>query len=195
MRVKKARETNSKESVGSLLIMPSLTLFFIIQPPRYLYMACHLAASIRTHLPPEVEIVGYCPANVFDEMAKEPLEVLRRLRCKVVRMETDGFFAPDYPHGNKIIASLAPKETDFAAFLDSDMAFIAPCTIEELIAAGQVGVVPSTSMRWADQSIWDDIYGAFDMDLPSERITMTRDKRKDVLPYFNAGLVVIDETA
>ncbi len=174
--------------------MPSLTLHFIIQPPGYLYMACHLAASIRTHLPPEVEVIGYCPADVYDEMGKEPLEVLRRLRCKVERLETAGFFDPAYPHGNKLIAALAPKTTDYAAFLDSDMAFLRPCTIEELVAPGQVGMVPATSMRWADQSIWDDIYGVFDMPVPAERIKMTRDRRIDAVPYFNAGLFVIDET-
>ena len=173
--------------------MPSLTLYFIIQPPEYLYMACHLAASIRTHLPPEVELIGYCPASQFDEMGEAPLEVLRRLRCKVERLETDGYFDPAYPHGNKIIATLAPKTTDYAAFLDSDMAFLRPCTIEELIAEGQIGMVPSTSMRWADQSVWDDIYGVFGMPVPEERITMTRDQREDVVSYFNAGLLVIDE--
>ena len=62
--------------------MPSLTLYFIIEPPKYLYMACHLAASIRCHLPPDVELIGYCPAETYDQMSKEPLEVLRRLRCK-----------------------------------------------------------------------------------------------------------------
>ena len=174
--------------------MPSLTLHFIIQPPGYLYMACHLAASIRTHLPPEVEVIGYCPADVYDEMGKEPLEVLRRLRCKVERLETAGFFDPAYPHGNKLIAALAPKTTDYAAFLDSDMAFLRPCTIEELVAPAQVGMVPATSMRWADQSIWDDIYGVFGMPVPAERIKMTRDQRIDAVPYFNAGLFVIDET-
>lgn len=174
-------------------MMPSLTLYFIIQPPQYLYMACHLAASIRTHFPPEVEVIGYCPAPYHDQMDKAPLEVLRRLRVRVERLETDGFFDPDYPHGNKLIALLAPKSTDYAAFLDSDMAFLRPCTVEELAAPGQVGMVPATSMRWADQSIWDDIYGVFDMPVPSERITMTRDQRLDVVPYFNAGLIVTDE--
>lgn len=174
--------------------MPSLTLYFIIQPPGYLYMACHLAASIRTHLPADVEMIGYCPADVYDQMNPEPLEVLRRLRCTVVRMETDGFFDPVYPHGNKIIATLAPKKTDYAAFLDSDMAFLRPCTVEEIVAKGQIGMVPSTSMRWAPQAVWDDIYGSFDMKVPQERITLTRDKREQVVPYFNAGLFVIDET-
>jgi len=173
--------------------MPSLTLYFIIQPPSYLYMACHLAASIRTHLPADVELIGYCPADVYDQMNPEPLEVLRRLRCKVQRMETGGFFDSVYPHGNKIIATLAPKETDYAAFLDSDMAFLRPCSVEEIIAKGQIGMVPSTSMRWAPQSVWDDVYGTFDMEVPPERITLTRDKREQVVPYFNAGLFVIDE--
>lgn len=174
--------------------MPSLTLYFIIQPPDYLYMACHLAASIRTHLPPEVEVVGYCPADMFDDMAKEPREVLRRLRCRVERLETADIFDPAYPHGNKLIAALAPKTTDFSAFLDSDMAFLRGCSVDELVSQGQVGMVPATSMRWAEQAIWEDIYGIFDMEVPAERIRLTRDKRFDAVPYFNAGLFVVDET-
>ena len=173
--------------------MPRLTLYFIIQPPQYLYMACHLAASVRCHLPPDVELVGYCPAGMMDDMGDAPKEVLRRLRCRIEPLETEGVFSSDYPHGNKILAAVVPKTTDFAAFLDSDMAFLRPCDVSELVSDGQVGMVPSTSMRWADQSIWDDIYGAFDMPVPDERISMTRDKRHKVAPYFNAGLIVTDE--
>ena len=173
---------------------PSLTLFFVVEPPNYLYMGCHLAASIRKYLPPDVQMIGYCPAHRWGEMAPEPLEVLRRLRCEVRPIEAEGRFDPAYPHGNKILATLAPKETDYAAFLDSDMLFLKPCTVEELVSAGQIGMVPASSMRWAPQEVWGQIYGTFGMEVPAERMTMTRDKRKKVAPYFNAGLIVVDET-
>lgn len=172
---------------------PSLTLFFVVEPPNYLYMACHLAASIRKFLPPEVKLIGYCPKHRWAEMEREPLEVLRRLRCEVRPIDAEGRFDPVYPHGNKILATLEPKETDFAAFLDSDMLFLQPCRVEELVSPGEIGMVPASSMRWAPQTVWDQIYGAFGMSVPEERITMTRDKRKEVAPYFNAGLIVVDE--
>lgn len=173
---------------------PSLTLFFIVEPPNYLYMGCHLAASIRKFLPPDVRIVGYCPQHRWADMAPEPLEVLRRLRCEVRPIRVEGMFDPSYPHGNKILATLDPKDTDFAAFLDSDMLFLKPCSIEELTSPGQIGMVPATSMRWAPQDVWKRIYATFGMPVPDQRITMTRDQRHAVVPYFNAGLVVVDET-
>ncbi len=172
---------------------PSLTLFFIVEPPAYLYMACHLAASIRKYLPPEVRMIGYCPRHRWAEMEREPLEVLRRLRCEILPIEAEGRFDPPYPHGNKILATLEPKDTDFAAFLDTDMMFLRPCTVAELVSSGQIGLVPAGSMRWAPQTVWDGIYGTFGIDVPKERITLMRDKRLEVVPYFNAGLVVIDE--
>ena len=175
------------------LQQPSLTLFFVVEPPNYLYMGCHLAASIRKFLPPEVTVIGYCPKHRWAEMEREPLEVLRRLRVEVRPIEAEGAFDPAYPHGNKILATLAPKDTDFAAFLDSDMLFLQPCLVEELVSPGQIGMVAASSMRWAQQTVWDDIYGAFGMAVPEERITMNRDKRKPVAPYFNAGLIVVDE--
>ena len=42
---------------------PTITLFFIVEPPMYQYIACYLAASIRRHLDPEILLVGYCPAH------------------------------------------------------------------------------------------------------------------------------------
>jgi hypothetical protein len=171
----------------------SLTLYFIVEPPNYQVMACHLAASARMHMPHDVVLIGYCPQHRMDELDPNAVETLRRLRCEVRGFEATGKFDPAYPHGNKLLAALEPKETDFSAFLDSDMLFVRDCAPEELITPGKIGVVPSTSMRWTGQEIWDQAYGAFDMAVPEERMRLTRDKRWAVAPYFNAGLVVIDE--
>lgn len=171
----------------------SLTIFFVIEPPGYQYMACHLAASIRMHMPHDVVLIGYCPRQKLDELDRNAVEVLRRLRCQIRPIDTDGQFSSPYPHGNKLLAALDPKDTDFAAFMDSDMLMIRDCDISEITKAGAVGMSPSTSMRWGPQSVWDQIYGHFDMPVPEERITFTRDKRIQAVPYFNAGLIVIDE--
>lgn len=126
----------------------SLTIFFVIEPPGYQYMACHLAASIRMHMPHDVVLIGYCPRQKLDELDRNAVEVLRRLRCQIRPIDTDGQFSSPYPHGNKLLAALDPKDTDFAAFMDSDMLMIRDCDISEITKAGAVGMSPSTSMRW-----------------------------------------------
>lgn len=172
---------------------PSLSLFFIVQPPGYQNMACYLAASIRQHLPENIELIGYCPEDLWHEIDPDVREVMARLRCDLRPFAAEGRFVGPYPHGNKILAALEPRTTRYSAFLDSDMLYVAPFSIEDVVKEGHVGVVASTSMRWAPQSIWDQIYSVFDMPVPEERITLTRDKRVPSVPYFNAGLVLFDE--
>ncbi|MEM9967909.1 MAG: hypothetical protein AAF755_07405 [Pseudomonadota bacterium] len=171
----------------------SLTLYFIAEPPNYQFMACHLAASIRMHMPRDIVLIGYCPEQKRSEVDPNVEETLRRLRCEIRTFQLGDQFETPYPQGNKLLAALEPKETDFSAFLDTDMLFVQDCVPEEFVAPGRIGVVPSTSMRWSGQEVWDQVYAAFDLPLPLERIRMTRDKRQPVVPYFNAGLVVIDE--
>lgn len=48
-------------------------------------------------------------------------------------------------------------------------------------------------MMWADASIWKDLYEVFDMDVPEERMSLMR-RRKKVPPYFSSGLVGFPET-
>ena len=168
---------------------PSLTLFFVVEPPDYLYMACHLAASIRAHMPPEVVLIGYCPAHRWADMHPAAVEVLRRLRCEIRPIETAGRFDPPYPHGNKILAALAPKQTDFAAFLDSDMLMVHPCTVGELVRPNAVGVVPT--VQGPDPSVWLMLHGIFGMQMPSAGDAITSDDHDQ--PGFDTGLIVIDE--
>ena len=48
-------------------------------------------------------------------------------------------------------------------------------------------------MVWAEQSIWDEIYGALDMDIPPERYRLMRRSAGPVIPYFSSGLVAFPE--
>jgi hypothetical protein len=173
---------------------PSLTLFFIVEPPRYQYLACYLAASIRRNMPDTVELVGYCPAGRMADLAPEVPETLRRLRCDLRPMETEGRFDPPYPHGNKILACLERRGTDYSGFLDSDILVIRKLAPEALVKEDHVSASAAASMLWAPQSIWAAIYGSLGMEVPTQRIKLMRDRRRWVAPYFSSGFVIFPET-
>lgn len=172
---------------------PSLTLFFIVEPPQYQYLACYLAASIRNHMPKEVQLVGYCPEHRIRNVHPTVIETLRRMRCDLRPMRTEGMFDTPYPHGNKIVACLQERETDFSGFVDSDVLFLGDNRIENLVSEGAVSASPAASLRWAGDEIWPPIYNAFGLEVPQERIRLMRDKRVPVPPYFSAGFVLFPE--
>ena len=171
----------------------SLTLFFIVEPPTYQYMACYLAASVRKHMRGDVQLVGYCPEHRLDALDSAVIETLRRMGCEVRGFEAEGRFDPVYPHGNKILAAQELRDTEYSGFMDSDILLIRDTYPEALIKKGHVSASVAASMRWGEQSVWTDIYAACDMPLPEERIRLMRDKRQAVLPYFSSGFVLFPE--
>ncbi|PWK59593.1 hypothetical protein [Roseicyclus mahoneyensis] len=172
---------------------PSLTLFFVVEPPTYQYIACYLAASIRQHLDAEVQLVGYCPAHRMEELDPAVTETLRRMRCEVRPMVTEGVFDPAYPHGNKIIACLQPRDTQWSGFMDSDILVMAAHDITRLLKPGHVTCSPAASILWAPADLWETVYGNFGLPVPEERITLMRDRRRQVVPYFSSGFVLFPE--
>lgn len=174
-------------------MVSSLTLFFIVEPPSYQYMACYLAASIRKHLPDDVVLIGYCPQHKIAEVDPAAVETLRRMRCELRPMKTKGRFDTEYPHGNKILACLEQRETEFSGFMDSDILMIRKNSIENLVKPGHVAASVAASMYWAPQTVWNTIYGAFDMPVTQERVMLMRDKRKPMIPYYSSGFVTFPE--
>lgn len=172
---------------------PKLTIFFIVDPPKYQDMGCFLAASIRTQFKEPVKLVGYCPSATIGEMDKKALGIYKKLDVDIRSFETGGRFEPDYPHGNKLLAALEPRDTPYSAFMDSDMLFIGENTTDQMYKEGHVSVAPATSMYWSGQKIWKDIYAACDIEPPEDRIWLARQRRRKLMPYFNAGLIVFPE--
>lgn len=171
-----------------MLDTSSVTMFYIVEPERYQFMACHLLASIRTFLPAEVKAIGYCPEHRMHEVHPAVLRAHELMGAEVRSMKTEGMWREPYPHGNKIIAALQPRETDFSVFLDSDILFINPTAPETFVSADHVSCALATSLNWADQGIWDPIYRSFGIEVPEERVKLSRSKRMS-LPYFNAGYI------
>lgn len=170
-----------------------LTIFFVVEPPKYQDMACFLAASIRCQFDEPIDLVGYCPADTIDDMDPKAVGILNSLGVDIRPIDTAGRFDPPYPHGNKMLSALEPRDTPYSAFMDSDMLFIGKNTVDAMVRPGHVSVAAATSMYWSGQTIWKDIYAACDMPMPEDRIWLSRQRRRKLMPYFNAGLIVFPE--
>lgn len=174
--------------------MPQLTVYFIVEPPEYQLMACYLAASLRVQFGDTVALVGYCPEHRLCDVQSEVCEALRRLDCDLRGFATEGRFDPPYPHGNKLLATLEPRDTEFSCFMDSDILCIRSNAVENIVKPGHVSLSKAASMNWAPQSIWDRIYGICGMDLPEERFRLMKQRRgKERMPYFSSGLFSFPE--
>lgn len=172
--------------------MSSLTLFYIAQPGPYAMMGSVLLASIRQFLPESVKVVGYCPEHLMDELHPSVLKAHEMLDAEIRPMKTDDMWDSPYPHGNKILACLQPRDTEYSAFIDSDVMFLRPTDPASLFRAGHVSCSPAAWMGWTGQDVWERIYPVFGMDVPEQRITLMRNKGL-VVPYFSSGFVVFPE--
>lgn len=174
--------------------MPKLTIYFIVEPPNYQVMACYLAASLRENFGDTVDLVGYCPVQKIDLVHPEVKTALAKMRCDLRTMVTERRFDPAYPHGNKILATLEPRETEFSCFMDSDVLTLRPNAVENIVKEGCVSLTPAASMGWGKQAIWPSIYAAVDMPVPKERIRlMKQTKGGGRMPYFSSGLFSFPE--
>lgn len=175
---------------------PRLTVFFIVEPPEYQVMACYLAASLREQFGETVALVGYCPAPKFDLIHAEVRAAMDRMGCDLRAFQTDGRFDPPYPHGNKILAALEPRASEFSCFMDSDILCLRPNSVDNLIQPGAVSLTPAASMSWGNQAIWPKLYDVFAMQVPDERIRLMRQRKGKAggrVPYFSSGLFVFPE--
>ncbi len=173
---------------------PRLTVYFIVEPPKYELMACYLAGSLRQQFGQTVALVGYCPDTKLDTLSKNVLAVLAKLGCQVRPFQVEGRFAPEYPHGNKILATLEPRETEFSAFFDSDVLCLRPNKVENLVREGHVSLTPAASMIWGTGKTWGLIYDTCGMVVPEERVRLMRQKgARGRIPYFSSGLFSFPE--
>lgn len=173
---------------------PRLTVYFIVEPPKYEQMACYLAGSLRQQFGNTVALVGYCPDTKISKVSKDVIAVLAKMGCEVRPFKVEGRFSPDYPHGNKILATLEPRDTEFSAFFDSDVLCLRPNKVENIIKEGHVSLTPAASMVWGTGKTWHVIYETCAMPMPEARIKLMRQKgERGRLPYFSSGLFSFPE--
>ncbi|GAB5446539.1 MAG: hypothetical protein Gyms2KO_14120 [Gymnodinialimonas sp.] len=178
--------------------VPATEVFFIVDGDRLEAQACLLAPTLKRHLMDHQRAVAYVREDYIDQMNDFTLDVLAASDVEVrtipgTRMGHAPWTSP-YPHGNKILAAATPRDCEVSVFLDTDVVLTEPVDFagalgDALIAAcvSDYGSAAGTDADWAAY------YGAFDMDLPEDRVQLTGGRRLVSLPYFNAGVVVFRE--
>lgn len=168
--------------------MSATSVFFICEGDHLTAQGLLLAASLRFHNADRYNLNAYLPGGDLPDLARRAFDALN-VDLRPLEVPRDVWKKP-FPHGNKIFACAAARESENHVFLDSDMVCVAPLDIEAHIAPGQVALVPEGTPTWGKSSDrWARVYGHFGLPLPEERIRLVRRRRIEFLPYFNAGMV------
>ncbi|SES16739.1 hypothetical protein SAMN04490244_106250 [Tranquillimonas rosea] len=174
------------------MMAPGVAVYFVVEGRHLEAQAVLLASSLRRHAVGEVDLIAYRPAvSDAPELTAATRAAFDRagVRVETFDVPPDTWKKP-YPHGNKILASRAPRDADAHVFLDTDMVACAPLDFTEMLGSGAVSMVPDGTPNWGkDGDRWARVYGHFGLDMPEERVRLTRRKRIAFYPYFNAGMI------
>lgn len=176
----------------------STTIFFIVDGKGLEAQGLLLAASLHRHTAddPATGLAAYGPPDSLDALAPETRAVFARCGVAIHPLPGPGErWKKPYPHGNKIIAAAEERETERSVFLDTDM--ICCRSLDGLFAGpeGAVHLVPEGIVSWGKKDDrWPRAYAHFGLEMPTDRVRLTRRKRREFLPYFNAGMVAFSNT-
>lgn len=99
-----------------------------------------------------------------------------------------------YPHGNKMVAAADARGTARAVFLDTDMVCLRPLLDMAYLDANTVAAAPEGVPTWGrDDDRWARVYAHFNLPYPTDRVRLLRGRRKEFVPYFNAGFVAFPD--
>jgi hypothetical protein len=174
---------------------PMVAVFFIIDGTRMEAQVALLAATMVHHNGSAFTYFGYVPDTHAPHLNPDFEELMQR--CGVELRPLPGpsdVWASPYPHGNKILAATDWRGAPHSLFLDSDIICTAPLDLTGLLEHRAIAAAPEGKPTWGkDMADWESIYGQFNLPLPTERITLARGRRRDYLPYFNAGMILFPE--
>lgn len=169
------------------------TVIFVIDPPVLYVEAVLLVASIRRNLT-NVDITAYCPAEKLIYLLPQVREFLEAQGVTLAAINTKNVFFPNYPHGNKILASASERKTRKTLFLDTDTFIYRPFDLDLLFAPKTISVAPEGRLTWGDpekQQNWPYLYRKFRLREPEHMIRLARTGEVSY-PYFNAGVIAFE---
>jgi hypothetical protein len=171
-----------------------VTFLFVVDGARLETQAVLLAASLR-RCNPDAALIAYVSpvSNASMPACVRTAFKACGVECRVLP-EHGGMWKRDYPHGNKLFALADQRDSKFSVFLDTDIIATKPMDMDDLPGPFEVSVVPEGVPSWGkSDDRWARAYAHYGMPVPTERVQLTRRKRLEFLPYFNAGFVALRE--
>jgi hypothetical protein len=141
-----------------------------------------LAASIRAHFEPQIELIAAHPRNAGD-LSVETTQALKHLDVHIRPIRNP--LHADYPIGQKLVALALTAGPGLGIFLDSDILAMRRPTA----CPTALGMVPA-SRNHHDRRVWERAYGTFGLLPPKAKAPpiLTGDA---TAPYFNAGMIAV----
>lgn len=174
--------------------LDDLTIIYVLDPPALTRDSVILLSSIRKVLG-DVKVIAYTPEAKREHLFPYITEFHERMGAEIRFMSTEGLFELPYKQGNKIAACMAPRDTPFTLFLDTDTAIVTPFDRADLVAEGEVAVVPEGVQGWGgNPGAWEYVYERMGLPFPEERVRLARSGKMSP-PYFNAGMVAFPDAS
>lgn len=169
----------------------SITYFFVMDGPRFETPGLLLSESLRSTLHRSAKIIAYVPQAVLGQIHPVIRRMMDLQEVEVRSFDTNqAKWSSPYPHGNKILAALEPRDTDLSVFLDTDVVCLTPPDFSDITPNTALFATPEGVATWGrEDSDWEAVYDMFDLPVPDWRVRLTKGYGRTILPYFNAGVV------
>lgn len=171
-----------------------ITFYFVVDGLGLEVKSVFLCSTLREHHP-AASLIAYVSTKSIDTLNSVTRHIYDTLKVEIRPLpEARAIWQKSYPHGNKLLAAADKRETAVSVFLDTDMICVRPLSLSDLPMPGEVCVIPEGVPTWGKKdNRWIRAYKYFGLEFPKDTVRLTRRRRREFVPYFNAGFVAFRE--
>lgn len=168
----------------------SVAAIFMAEPGDYEVMALLLVASLRAFSYEKTAIYAYCRDHLIDQLHPKTRAFFKD--HEVVLEPISPAFEVPYPQGNKMYACAAKRPERGTVLLDTDMFFLQPCFLSDVVRQGCVSGRRTADWMWGKTvQEWELAYKSVGLDPPKHRLA--RKTGSYVMPTISAGFVTYQD--
>ncbi|MEO8243893.1 MAG: hypothetical protein ABI832_16445 [bacterium] len=176
---------------------PAESIIFVVEDKDQETKSLLLAASLARHhrVGADVSLIAYVTEAALADLDPVTHALYERCGVRITQLPIlAGVWAAPYPQGTRLLAAAMPRPSQRATVLVTDMICRARITDIAPGSGREVFAVPEDRRTWGkDSADWQTAYDFFNLPMPQERVTLTRGKNAESLPYFNTGFVSFPE--
>ncbi|AHM03139.1 hypothetical protein roselon_00712 [Roseibacterium elongatum DSM 19469] len=174
----------------------TLSILFVADGQRLEWQSWLLASSLAmAHEGHQtVRLYAYASDSYLPEVSAATRDLYAACSVDLRALPPTPGWRGDYPHGNKLLAASDHRAGGRAIFLDTDIVCAKPLTAMADLPADTVAAAPEGLPTWGrEDDRWERAYAHYGLPVPTERVRLLRGRKKEFVPYFNAGFVCFSE--